>query len=113
MVSPTGAVVTTDKEKTLAKTEVEAFGITYDRAAITDLQQALVAELALSSVLESPSHGAKAAGSLYSVGFARAGCDVTLVNPEPGPLPRPPAIPSRSRSSLLLSVCADSSPSPP
>jgi len=29
-----------------------------------------------------PSHGAKAAGSLYSIGFAKAGCDVTLVNPE-------------------------------
>ena len=29
-----------------------------------------------------PSHGAKAAGSLYSIGFGLSGCQVTLVNPE-------------------------------
>lgn len=67
-------------------TEREVFGITYDRAALKGLQEILVRDLGLASILENPSAGAKAAGSLYSVGFALAGCDVTLVNPEAGPL---------------------------
>jgi Methyltransferase domain len=39
-------------------------------------------ELGLRHIVEMSSHGAKAAGSLYSIGFALAGCNVTLVNPE-------------------------------
>jgi hypothetical protein len=66
--------------------EREVFGITYDRAATIELQKKLVERFALKTVLESPSHGAKAAGSLYSLGFALSGCQVTLVNPETQPL---------------------------
>ena len=66
--------------------EKEVFGVTYDRAAMTNLQRILTQQLQLKTVVETPSHGAKAAGSLYSIGFARSGCDVTLVNPEEGPL---------------------------
>jgi hypothetical protein len=63
--------------------EREVFGVTYDRYVLLQLQRILTHELKLRSVVEMPSHGAKAAGSLYSIGFALAGCDVTLVNPEP------------------------------
>jgi hypothetical protein len=66
--------------------EVEGFGVTYDRYIMTCQQRILVRQLGLKSVLESPSHGAKAAGSLYSLGYALSGCDVVLVNPEPAPL---------------------------
>ena len=64
------------------KKEVEVFGITYDRYVLLQLQRLLVRALKLSAVVEMPSHGAKAAGSLYSIGFGLAGCHVTLVNPE-------------------------------
>lgn len=62
--------------------EREVFGVTYDRYMLLQLHQLLVRELRLKSVVEMPSHGAKAAGSLYSIGFAKDGCHVTLVNPE-------------------------------
>ena len=62
--------------------EVEVFGVTYDRYVLFHLHQIMARELTLKSVVDMPSHGAKAAGSLYSIGFARAGCHVTLVNPE-------------------------------
>jgi len=63
--------------------EIEVFGVTYDRYVLLQLQKILVRELSLETILEMPSHGAKAAGSLYSIGFGLAGCRVTLVNPEP------------------------------
>lgn len=63
--------------------EVEVFGVTYDRYVLLQHQQILAKELKLNTVVEIPSHGAKAAGSLYSIGFAVAGCRVTLINPEP------------------------------
>ena len=62
--------------------EVEVFGVTYDRYVLLQLHQALAKQLGLASIVEMPSHGAKAAGSLYSLGFGLAGCRVTLVNPE-------------------------------
>ena len=62
--------------------EVEVFGVTYDRYVLLQLHKALVKKLNLKTVVEMPSHGAKAAGSLYSIGFGLAGCQVTLVNPE-------------------------------
>jgi hypothetical protein len=43
-------------------------------------QQILVRQLGLKKVLEMPSLGAKAAGSLYSLGFAKAGCAVTITD---------------------------------
>jgi len=63
-------------------TEIEGFGVTYDRSVMTKQQQLLVKKYNLKSILESPSYGAKAAGSLYSLGYAINGCNVTLVNPE-------------------------------
>ena len=63
--------------------EIEVFGVTYDRYVLLQLHKVLTKELNLKTIVEMPSHGAKAAGSLYSIGFGLAGCDVTLVNPEP------------------------------
>jgi SAM-dependent methyltransferase len=64
------------------KMEREVFGVTYDRYVLLKLQEAMVRDYELKTVVEMPSHGAKAAGSLYSIGFGLAGCRVTLVNPE-------------------------------
>jgi len=64
------------------KKEVEVFGVTYDRYVLFQLHHILTRQLGLKKVVEMPSHGAKAAGSLYCIGFAHAGCCVTLVNPE-------------------------------
>lgn len=64
------------------KKEVEVFGVTYDRYVLLQLHKIMTAELGLKRILEMPSHGAKAAGSLYSIGFGLAGCRVTLANPE-------------------------------
>ena len=64
------------------KKEVEVFGVTYDRYVLLNLHRIFTRELKLKDVVEMPSHGAKAAGSLYSIGFGLAGCNVTLVNPE-------------------------------
>ena len=64
------------------KKEVEVFGVTYDRYVLLNLHRILVKEFNLKNIAEMPSHGAKAAGSLYSIGFGLAGCEVTLVNPE-------------------------------
>ena len=64
------------------KKEVEVFGVTYDRYVLLQLHKTLAKQLGLNSIVEMPSHGAKAAGSLYSIGFGLANCQVTLVNPE-------------------------------
>lgn len=64
------------------KKEVEVFGVTYDRYVLLQLHKILATQLNLKTVVEMPSHGAKAAASLYSIGFGLAGCHVTLVNPE-------------------------------
>jgi len=64
------------------KKEIEVFGVTYDRYVLLQLQRIFTRELKLKNVVEMPSHGAKAAGSLYSIGFGLAGCRVQLVNPE-------------------------------
>ncbi len=66
----------------MKKKEVEVFGVTYDRYVLINLHRILTGNLKLANVVEMPSHGAKAAGSLYSIGFGLAGCNVTLVNPE-------------------------------
>ena len=58
------------------KKEVEVFGVTYDRYVLLQLHRILTRELNLKTVVEMPSHGAKAAGSLYSIGFGLAGCVV-------------------------------------
>lgn len=60
--------------------EVEVFGVTYERYALQQLFKRLTQQLGLRSVLEMPASGAKAMPSLYSLGFALAGCKVTLVD---------------------------------
>ncbi len=62
--------------------ETEVFGVTYDRYVLLQLHRILVQDLGLKNIVEMPSHGAKANGSLCSIGFGLAGCNVTLVNPE-------------------------------
>ncbi len=64
------------------KKEVEVFGVTYDRYVLLQLHRVMTKELGIKGVVEMPSHGAKAAGSLYSIGFGLAGCQTALVNPE-------------------------------
>ncbi|MDB4265092.1 class I SAM-dependent methyltransferase [bacterium] len=64
------------------KKEVEVFGVTYDRYVLIQLHNIMTEELKLKRIIEMPSHGAKAAGSLYSIGFGLAGCRTALVNPE-------------------------------
>lgn len=66
----------------MRRKEVEVFGVTYDRYVLFQLHHILTRTLNLETIVDMPSHGAKAAGSLYTIGFADAGCDVTLVNPE-------------------------------
>jgi hypothetical protein len=70
------------KKDLTGKVEREVFGVTYDRYILLKLQAAIVRDYELKTVVEMPSHGAKAAGSLYSIGFGLSGCRVTLVNPE-------------------------------
>jgi hypothetical protein len=70
------------ERKMQEKIEREVFGVTYDRYVLLKLHSLIVRDYGLETVVEMPSHGAKAAGSLYSIGFGIAGCSVTLVNPE-------------------------------
>ena len=60
--------------------EVEGFGVSYDRHVMAVQQGILTRQLGLNTVLEMPSHGAKAAPSLYSLGYAMAGAEVSVVN---------------------------------
>ena len=60
--------------------ECESFGVDYERYALGKLFSRLVKKFDITNVLEIPALGAKAAPSIYSIGFALAGCDVSLVN---------------------------------
>ncbi len=60
--------------------EVEGFGVSYDRQVVFFHQHILTRELNLKTILEMPSKGDKAESSIYSIGFAKAGCDVTVAN---------------------------------
>jgi len=60
--------------------EVEGFGVSYDRMMLAELQKIIMRKYPLKSILEIPSFGAKAAPSLYSLGFAKMGANVTVVN---------------------------------
>ncbi len=62
------------------QTEVEVFGVSYERYALQKLFFGLARRLQIRTVLEMPASGAKAMPSLYSLGFALAGCDVSLVD---------------------------------
>lgn len=59
--------------------EREPIGITYDRYRLGVVQAALVRRFGWKRILEVGAGGAKAKPSLYSIGFARAGCHVDLV----------------------------------
>ena len=61
-------------------TEKEVFGVVYERFSLGEQLKKLVKKYDIKTVCEMPSHGAKAAPSLYSLGFGEAGCKVTLVN---------------------------------
>jgi len=60
--------------------EIEGKGLDYERFALGRLFARWTGEHGLRDVLEIPARGEKAMPSLYSLGFASAGCAVTLVN---------------------------------
>lgn len=60
--------------------ETEPGGITYDRLQLMDVQTRLVGRFGIRRVLEMDAGGAKARPSIYSLGFALAGCEVDLVD---------------------------------
>jgi hypothetical protein len=62
--------------------ELEGKGLDYERYALNRLFKKLVRRHGIRSVLEIPAQGEKAMPSIYSIGFAEAGCEVTLVNAE-------------------------------
>ena len=62
--------------------EVEPYGVEYERFALQKLFSHLKTKYSIETVAEIPAIGAKAMPSLYSVGWALAGCEVTLINGE-------------------------------
>lgn len=60
--------------------EVEGFGVDYERYALGKLLYKLARKHEIGNVLEIPAAGAKAMPSIYSLGFGMAGCDVILLN---------------------------------
>ncbi len=62
------------------KTEIEVFGVNYERFSLGKKIGELVRKYKIKTVCELPAHGAKAAPSLYSIDFALAGARVVLVN---------------------------------
>ncbi len=63
--------------------EIEGKGLDYERFALRKLFRRMVEERGIRSVLEIPARGEKAMPSIYSIALAEAGCEVTLVNPQP------------------------------
>jgi hypothetical protein len=62
---------------------MEGKGLDYERYALDKLFTRLVRDHGIKRVLEIPASGEKAMPSIYSLSFARLGCDVTLVNAQP------------------------------
>jgi nucleoside-diphosphate-sugar epimerase len=62
--------------------EREPLGITYDRLRLEKTFQKLIKQRAIRTALELPAGGAKAMPSLYSLGLARQGVQVTLFDPD-------------------------------
>ena len=60
--------------------EVEAFGVDYERYALSKCLGRIVKKFRIKSVLEIPASGMKLMPGLYSLGFGEAGCEVNLVN---------------------------------
>jgi hypothetical protein len=65
------------------RSEREPFGITYDRLRLDRFFEELTRKHPIRTVLELPAGGAKAMPSIYSLGLARCGAEVTLLNPDP------------------------------
>ncbi|MBW2263148.1 MAG: hypothetical protein JRG91_14355 [Deltaproteobacteria bacterium] len=63
--------------------EIEPIGITFDRLRLGAVQADLVRRFGWTRVIEVRAGGAKAKPSLYSLGFARAGCRVDLQGGSP------------------------------
>lgn len=63
--------------------EIEPYGVEYERYALQQLFKRLRRRYDIQSVVEIPATGAKAAPSLYSLGWALAGARVTLINGAP------------------------------
>ncbi len=62
------------------KTEIEVFGVNYERFALSELNKKLCSKLTINNVAELPALGTKAMPSLYSLGFGLAKKQVTLIN---------------------------------
>ena len=62
--------------------EIEGKGLDFERYALNKLFTKLVNRYPIHTVLEIPAKGEKAMPSLYSLAFAAAGCETTLVNAE-------------------------------
>lgn len=62
--------------------ELEGKGLDYERYALKKLFRHLVDIYKIKNILEIPAKGEKAMPSIYSLGFAEAGCRVTLINAE-------------------------------
>ena len=60
--------------------EVETWGVDYERFALGKLLSKLVRKYNIATVAEMPAFGAKAMPSIYSLGLALGGADVTLIN---------------------------------
>jgi len=62
------------------QTEIETWGVTYERYALGQELKRLKKRFAFESVAEMPAHGAKAMPSIYSIAFGLAGAKVILIN---------------------------------
>ncbi|OGL45720.1 MAG: hypothetical protein A2161_00695 [Candidatus Schekmanbacteria bacterium RBG_13_48_7] len=60
--------------------EIEPYGVEYERYALQKLFGSLAEKYQIKTVAEIPAVGAKAMPSIYSIGWALAGCKVTLIN---------------------------------
>lgn len=60
--------------------EKEVFGLDYERYSLSKVAGKIARKYNIKSVLEIPAGGVKAMPSIYSLGFAQAGCHVSLVN---------------------------------
>jgi hypothetical protein len=60
--------------------EIEAWGVTYERYALSKELQNIKRQFSINTVAEMPAHGSKAMPSIYSIGFGMAGAKVTLIN---------------------------------
>ncbi len=59
----------------------EPGGLTYDRFRLGIIFSRITERYGVRRAIEVPAHGEKAMPSIYSLGLAMAGCEVTLVNP--------------------------------